>query len=132
MKIVKVLCVLVLLLLSNVSFSQKVKIKKNIVYVNGKKYVKTSDRGINTDSYSLYTIDDEKEIIFILDVPPQTEGKIRYPYYHYLVKFIGTDKEVRFGQNRIKVLIKELYKSKVITDEGIDKSKMIVFIEKYS
>lgn len=113
------------------AYSQKVKIKKNVVYVDDVQYVKTSERGMLSDSFSLFSLNGDKEIIFVLDVPPQTEGDIKYPYYHYLVKFIGTDKEIRFGDNRVKKLIKELYKSKVITDDGLNMEKLDIFIEKY-
>lgn len=128
----RILIILVFLFSIQLTYSQKVKIKKNTVFVNNKEYVKTSDRSLFDDSYSLYSIKGNKEIIFVLDVPPQTEGNIRYPYYHYLVKFIGTNKEIRFGDNRIKKLIKELYNSNVIDAEGLNLDAVNRFVEKYS
>lgn len=119
------------LIMAPYCFGQKVKIKDNLILVDNEPYVKKSKTGISTDSYSLFTLKNNKEVIFVLDVPPQTEGEIRYPYYHYLVKFIGTKKEVRFGDNRIKKLIQELYKNNVISDSGLNLNQVDTFIEKY-
>ncbi len=131
MKNTKFLTILILFLTIQVVYSQKVKIKKNTVFVNDKEYLTTSDRGMFKESVSLYSLNGSKEIVFILDVPPQTSGEIKYPYYHYLVKFIGTGKEIRFGDNRLKKLIKELYKSNVITDDGLNIEQVNTFVEKY-
>ena len=111
--------------------AQKVKVKKNTVFVDGKEYVTTSKRGMFAEGYSLYSLKENKEIIFVMDVPPQTEGEIRYPYYHYLIKFLGTGKEVLFGQNRLKPLIKALYGSNAISEDGLNLDGINSFIEKY-
>lgn len=131
MKTKKLVPLFALLLLGQIAYSQNVKIKKNKVFVDNKEYVHTSKRSVLSDSFSLYSLNGNKEIIFVLDVPPQREGNIKYPYYHYLVKFIGTGKEIRFGDNRLKKLIKELYKSNVITNDGLDLENVAIFVEKY-
>lgn len=119
------------LIVSSIAFGQKVKIKKDVVYVDGKEWLLTEN---DTFDYSLFDRN-KNEIIFFKYMRQNigntmlfnTSGKPNY----YLVKFIGTDKSIEIREFPEDIL-KIIYKSNVInSDFTINKDKLNILVEKY-
>lgn len=123
-----ILTIIVLCFAVNFSFAQKVKIKKDIVYVDGKKYVKAERESGNMSIYSLN--EDEEELVFIKLYDPTPNNKTRNDSY-YIVRFIEANVEVEISGKSRKGIIKMLYKGKVIKDGEIDQKRLKSFVSKY-
>jgi len=121
----------------------KVKIKKGIVYVNKKEYLKIEK--INSNKYFISTLDD----VEVLSVNIEEYGTGNYlktinaatgrPYeemHRYSVlkfldnKEIGEEFEV--DEARLKKLIEMMYDTNIIVDNKISNEKAKRMIEKYS
>jgi len=113
---------------SQTSLAQKVKVKKGIAYVDGKPYVKAEKESGNM---SIYALDGDDEIIFLKLYDPTPRDKSTSDSY-FIVRFIDFDKEVEIDGKSRKGILKMLYKSKIINEDGnINEEKMKKFISKY-
>lgn len=112
MKTIKIIITLVLVTIySNQSFSQKIKIKDNIAYVDEVAYLKVSDCGMYKEDCSISTLDG-KEIIAIERLQNQTKPGI---YLKLMFKGLNTTIEVR---KTMKQIVEILYKNNAVDKEG--------------
>ncbi|WP_299114780.1 hypothetical protein [uncultured Winogradskyella sp.] len=126
MKTIKVLTIIFGILFTFNLQAQKVKIKKGIAYVDGVEYVKVERE---SGDMSIYSIQDDEEIIFIKYHDPTPNNKQNMDSYD-IVRFVDFDVEVELKETRKKI-IKMLYKGKVIKDGKIDKDRLKKFVTKY-
>jgi len=106
-------------------FSQKVKIKKGIVYVDKKEYLKV-DCSFICEENSIYNLDG-KELIFIMTKGDPNSSKEVYDK----IKFLGTGKSIE-SKKTLKGFIKLLYNNKVITESGeLNEVEVDKLVEKY-
>jgi len=120
-----------MLIVSCLAFGQKIKIKKDVVYVDDKEWLKVEDDGLNCSVF------DKKmnEIIFMKFIHQNTNDNMLFngsgkPNY-YLVKFIGTDKSIEIRELP-KDILKIIYKTNVInSDLTLDQDKLNILVEKY-
>jgi len=133
------LTILILCLTVNFSFAQKVKIKKDHVTVDGKKYLNIEK--INSSKYFVSTLDGVE--FLSIDIESYGTGKYagsgpsRYEIGHsYSVfKLLGVeDMEESFeiDESNKKTLFKLLYSNKVIVDGKLSIENFKRFKEKYS
>ncbi|GAA5101405.1 hypothetical protein GCM10023210_41120 [Chryseobacterium ginsengisoli] len=119
------------LIVSCITFGQKVKIKKDIVYVDGQEWLLAEE---DTFDYSIFD-KNKNEIIFFKYMKQNIGDNMLFnrsgkPNY-YLVKFIGTDKSIEIRQFPEDIL-KIIYKSNVInSDFTLNQDKLNVLVEKY-
>jgi hypothetical protein len=113
------------------AFGQKVKIKKDIVYIDGQEWLLAEE---DTFNYSIFD-KNKNEIIFFKYVRQNTGDNMLFnrsgkPNY-YFVKFIGTDKSIEIREFPEDIL-KIIYKSNVINpDFTINQDKLNTLVEKY-
>jgi len=118
-----------LVVFSQVSFGQKIKVKKGIAYVDGKEYVKTEK---NAGNMSIYALNGDDEIIFLKYYDPTPSNDQNRDNY-YIVRFIDDNKKVDILNKTRKGILKLLFKGNVINEDGtINDEKMNKFVSKYS
>jgi hypothetical protein len=127
--------ILLLFLIPVFAFSQKVKLKDNVVYLDDTAWLHYQDCGAFDQTCSLLDTNNE-ELIFMnwVSVPGQepisksnTDGSLDYVE----IKFIGYNKIIEV-QKRQKDIIILLYNSKVINEDfTINEEKIDRLIEKY-
>ena len=122
----KILQILAVLFITFSVSAQKVKIKKGIAYVDDVEYVKVEKEAGNM---SVYSLEDEEELVYIKYYDPTPSNKQNHDSYH-IVRFIEFDVEVELDETRKKI-IKMLYKGKVIKDGKIDEDRLKNFVSKY-
>jgi len=135
MKATKTLLFIGILLLTFTANAQKVKLKKGSVLIDKVEWLTYTDCGSFDPVCSLYNADGD-EIIFLkwISVPGEepvtssnTDGSLDYVE----VVFLGKDKKYEV-QKRQKNIILDLYKGKVINEDGtINETKVDRLIEKY-
>lgn len=127
--------VLVVLLLCTafLGYSQKVRVKKGYVTVDGTNWIKC----VEPASYTFSLLDNnEEEIVFIKLVKiPNAEPITRYnrtgDVSYFVVKFLGLNKEYELETN-YKDVLKNLYLSKAINkDLTLNEEKVDRLVEKY-
>lgn len=130
MKLTRIIVTSLLLAFAFNVNAQKVKIKKDIAYVDGEEYVKVEKEDGNM---SIYSLDEEEELVYLKWYDPtpgyQTSRSAQGDGY-YIVRFIEFDVEVELDETRKKI-IKMLYKGKVIQNGKIDEEKLKNFVSKY-
>jgi len=120
-----------LLICSFLIFGQKIKIKKNIVFVDGKEWLLAEE---DTFNYSIFDTN-KNELIFIKYIQQNPNDTMVFndsgkPNY-FLVKFIGKGKTVEIREFPEDIL-KIIYKSNIInSDFSINDDKLNVLVEKY-
>ena len=113
------------------AFGQKVKIKKDIVYVDGKEWLLAEEDNFN---YSIFD-KNKNEIIFVKYMKQNIGDNMLFnrsgkPNY-YLVRFIGTDKSIEIREFPEDIL-KIIYKSNVVnSDFTLNQDKLNTLVEKY-
>lgn len=110
------------------AFSQKVKIKKDIAYVDGNPYLKVEKEAGNM---SVYGLDGDDEIIYLKWYDPTPSNNRNLDDY-YIVRFIDFDEEVEIEDKTRKGILKMLFKGKVVDSDGkLNEERMKKFISKY-
>lgn len=108
--------------------AQKVKLKKGIVLVDGKEKFKYERKGMGTE-FSLYSIDTEKEILFILRNNNKNDGSF------YQLIFIEENcklETAKLSNHSFKYFIEKLIREKVMDLKGnIDLKILDTFFSKY-
>ncbi|GLB47958.1 hypothetical protein [Neptunitalea lumnitzerae] len=112
--------------------AQKVKIKKGIVSVDGKETFTTDKKGLS-NSYSLFTLDGEKEIIFVNWNSNETVGYGEDDFVQ--VTFLDDNLKIESATS-LKISAKNLFqlliKDKVINLDGtVNPDKLDRFFTKY-
>ncbi|OCK52471.1 hypothetical protein BA768_11460 [Chryseobacterium sp. CBo1] len=122
-----------LLLVSCFAFGQKVKIKKNIVFVDNKEWLFAEKD--NVSDYSIYD-NNKNEIIFIKYIIQDLTSNMIFnndsnnPNY-FRVKFIGTDKTIEIRQLPEDIL-KVIYKANIFnSDFSFNLDKLNILVDKY-
>ena len=110
--------------------AQKVKLKDNIVYLDGKEIMKYEKREMGSELY-LYQLNDDNEDIFIQF---RNNGTVKYREDDYVkILFVKQDKSLETTKSHTNAgRIKWLLQNKVInTDGSINPEKTDTFIKKY-
>jgi hypothetical protein len=122
-------------LISLVSFSQEIKLKKGVVLVDDVEWLNYNDCGTFDSTCSLLNKQKE-ELIFIKTislngVEPMTSSNPRGVFSYYEVVFVGTKMKTEF-QKRQKAIIEILYNAKVVNEDGtLNNEKIERLVEKY-
>lgn len=115
------------ILMTSILYCQTIKIKKNIVLVDDKEYLKLENCGMfNEGGCSLKNLKNE-EIIFITShkFPPDPS------YTFSKVKFLGLDKSIEIRES-IKGIIKILVKNNAIDNFGnLDSQSVQIIVDKF-
>lgn len=120
------------LALTQTSFSQKVKLKKRKVLLDGKEILSYEKRGFGTE-ITFYSLKNNEEIA---EMYQENNGTNTYIEDDYKVMFFSTS-EIKIESSRIhsrgwKYVIKLLIKNKVLDVNGqIDSEKLKKFAKKY-
>ena len=130
----KIITILVLLV-SFLSFSQEIKLKKGEVLVDGISWLYYQDCGTFSETCSLLDKNKEEIIFFkwikVPDGEPRTPSNPQGNLTYVEVKFLGLNQvfEIQKTQKNIILL---LYNSKVVKDDlTLDEEKVSRLIEKY-
>ncbi|MGJ8591832.1 MAG: hypothetical protein ACSHXF_04755 [Aquaticitalea sp.] len=115
-----------------VSSAQDVKLKKDYVYVDGEQKFQYDKRS-GGNEMSLYTLDKEKEIVYIVF---NSNGTIQNLEDNFVeITFIDVDMKIetqKFKGRSMSYLLERLFEEKVIDMEGhINQEKLDVFFRKY-
>jgi len=126
------LLLVIAIVISSYGYSQKVKLKKGKVLVDGKEILKYEKQSLGSE-ITLYSLEDEDEIAdFIHD----RNGTNSYVEDDFKKLFFSRD-EIKIESSRLrargwKYIIKTLLKNKVLDLEGnIDTEKLKKFAKKY-
>lgn len=107
----KLVTILTLSLLSQFVVAQKLTIKKNMAYIDGKEYLKVSDCGQYAEECSISNLQG-KEIISINQLrEPNRPGT----YYEVVFNGENTSIEIR---STLRYLVKLLYKKNIVAADG--------------
>ncbi|MDG1713953.1 hypothetical protein [Lacinutrix sp.] len=128
MKTIKTTLFIGILLLAFSANAQKVKIKKDIAYVNKVEYLKFDDCGTFSASCTIMNLDEDDVIVlqyqsFDKPSPSPRNPKSKAPYQSMVkenyaeLRFLDIDLECEVQLSR-KKLIKALYKSEVFNKDG--------------
>lgn len=115
--------------LCRVSFAQDVKIKKNIVYVNGQEEAQLEENPKNY--FTLKSLADDKDLVFLKLVDPSVDATPQFNDNYFVLLFPDHDDEVQYKDFRILYAIKFLYQNKVIQDGKINIENLNDFVETY-
>lgn len=132
----------VALMSSAFGYSQKVKIKKGIAYVDKVEYLKLDDCGGFSTTCTLMTLENEDFLSMQFESyqkpnPVPRNPKSKAPYRstvkvsYVIAKFLDFDLDFESSLNK-KKLIKALFKSKVIDENGqVNQENAKKFVRKY-
>ena len=117
---------LLVLFVSLVGFSQKIKLKKGEILVDDVAWLKYDGCGMLSANCSAMNLKGD-EIIFIKMIDNPFDDTM-----YCEVKFLGMNAMVEFEHTTIKTIFEYLYKGKVVAEDGeLDQEKVERFIEKY-
>ncbi|WP_298419925.1 hypothetical protein [uncultured Kordia sp.] len=128
----KIIIIVLLALVSNTIYAQKVKFKKDKVKVDGKEIFKFEREDFGS-KFTIYSLDGEDELIYM----EADNGGTQNYFGDDAVKIVFFDSEKTLFTSSLagkswKNIIKILYKGKVFNDKGeIDEKKVRKFILKY-
>lgn len=121
--------IVLFLTLSVSCFSQKVKIKKDIVYIDEVETYKEDEEGKST---TISTLSGNEFITLIKDGFEEWKQGNRYYTTVYTIKFLVSGQEVLTDMSE-KEILKAIYKSGMVAADGtIDEQKMNIFVNKYN
>jgi hypothetical protein len=132
-----------MLIVSCFSFGQKIKIKKNIAFVDGKEFVKVIEDPASTDSYSITNLND-KELFYLKINEYKDPKEVDYKYnkdgsVNYFEVLSPDFNTIYFESNVGGCLmcnlttdfIKNLYFAKIVDENGeINKDKLEILSKK--
>ncbi|MBV7269197.1 hypothetical protein [Winogradskyella luteola] len=142
MKTIKVLTIMFGILFTVNLQAQKVKIKKDIAYVDKVEYLKFDGCGTFSESCTIMNFEDEDLIVlqyhsFEKPNPIPRNPKSKTPYQSTItesyteLRFMDFELECEVQLSK-KKLVKALYKSKVLNEDGtVNKEKAQKFARKY-
>ncbi|EDP96443.1 hypothetical protein U8527_10040 [Kordia algicida OT-1] len=128
----KTLIIVLLALVSTVSYAQKVKFKKGKIVIDGKNIFSYERKEFGT-KFTIFSLDGEDELVYM---EHDINGTNTY-FDDDIKKLVFLDSEIKFHSYSLagyswKKLIKLLYKNKVFNDNGeIDIKKLRKFMLKY-
>ncbi|CAM1369763.1 conserved hypothetical protein [Tenacibaculum litoreum] len=120
------------ILISSLGFSQKIKLKKGKVLVDGKEILKYEKRGLGTE-ITFYSLINDNEVA---DMKIEDNGTLHFQDDDYRKMFFSED-EIKietssFNGRGWKYVIKQLLKSKVLNIKGeIDYERLKKFAKKH-
>lgn len=128
MKATKAILLLSFVLLGFSVNAQKIKIKKDVAYVDNEEYLKFDDCGTFSESCTIMNLEDEEVIIlqyhsFEKPNPVPRNPKSKAPYQSMVtetyaeLRFLDFELECEVQLSK-KKLIKALYKSEVFNEDG--------------
>src|SRR5690606_19187227 len=114
------------------SYAQDVKLKKDYVYIDGEQKFQYNKQSGGTE-FSLYTLDKEKEIVYIVY---NNNGTITYLEDNLVeITFIDVNMKIetqKFQGRTFSYILERLFQEKVIDLEGtVSQEKLDVFFRKY-
>lgn len=134
MKYLKHLTLIVLLTASSACFAQKIKLKKEVVYVDGAEWLKYSECGTFDETCSLYNLAGDEIIFFkwvaVDGVEPSTPANSKGTLRFVEVSFLGLNKKFEIQKSQ-KDILELLYKSKVVVDGKVNEEAAGRLVEKY-
>ena len=118
-------------LMTMLCFSQEVKFKKNIIFVDKKEFLSFEKGGtFGAVSYDLHELVSKKRIITLVYNNGGTHMELSDDYTQ--IKFITTGVKAEISGGDLRQIIKILLKNEVLTAGGtIDESKIELFIKNY-
>jgi hypothetical protein len=120
-----------LTLMAMLCFSQEVKFKKDIIFVDKKEFLSFEKGGtFGAVSYDLHELVSKKRIITLVYNNGGTHMELSDDYTQ--IKFITTGVKAEISGGDLRQAIKILLKNEVLTADGtIDESKIELFIKNY-
>lgn len=120
-----------LTLMAMLCFSQEVKFKKDIIFVDKKEFLSFEKGGtFGAVSYDLHELVSKKRIITLIYNNGGTHMELSDDYTQ--IKFITTGVKAEISGGDLRQAIKILLKNEVLTADGtIDESKIELFIKNY-
>ena len=120
-----------LILMAMLCFSQEVKFKKDIIFVDKKEFLSFEKGGtFGAVSYDLHELVSKKRIITLVYNNGGTHMELSDDYTQ--IKFITTGVKAEISGGDLRQAIKILLKNEVLTANGtIDESKIELFIKNY-
>ncbi len=118
-------------LITMLCFSQEVKFKKDIIFVDKKEFLSFEKGGtFGAVSYDLHELVSKKRIITLVYNNGGTHMELSDDYTQ--IKFITTGVKAEISGGDLRQAIKILLKNEVLTADGtIDESKIELFIKNY-
>ncbi len=118
-------------LMTLLCFSQEVKFKKDIIFVDKKEFLSFEKGGtFGAVSYDLHELVSKKRIITLVYNNGGTHMELSDDYTQ--IKFITTGVKAEISGGDLRQAIKILLKNEVLTADGtIDESKIELFIKNY-
>ena len=118
-------------LITMLCFSQEVKFKKDIIFVDKKEFLSFEKGGtFGAVSYDLHELVSKKRIITLVYNNGGTHMELSDDYTQ--IKFITTGVKAEISGGDLRQVIKILLKNEVLTAGGtIDESKIELFIKNY-
>jgi hypothetical protein len=128
MKNLKLILMLLFFSISFSGFSQKVKLKNGEVLVDGKVWAQYKESGLL--DYSIYINDNE--IIFIKFVVNGSDNMFYNSNNYFSVRFVGKQKGFEINKTEPKEIIKILFNSKVLNEDGsLNDTSINSLVDKY-
>ena len=135
-----------MLIVSCLAFGQKVKTKKNIVFVDGKEFLKAKEDGISRYSYTISSLDD-KELFYLKNIDFKDPKEVDYKYnqngavtyYEVLSSDLNTsyfESDLQYGNplgttKPYDIFIKILFNGNAINTDGtINQDKLEIISKK--
>lgn len=120
-----------LTLMAMLCFSQEVKFKKDLIFVDKKEFLSFEKGGtFGAVSYDLHELVSKKRIITLVYNNGGTHMELSDDYTQ--IKFITTGVKAEISGGDLRQAIKILLKNEVLTADGtIDESKIELFIKNY-
>lgn len=114
-------------LLTFAGIAQSIKIKKKVVYIDGKECLNVEGGGLTDNSFSLFDLDDN-EIVFLQYIRDEISNDIKY------AKIVFPEQKASLTNSVIttkKLLIKRLLSSRTLKDCKLNAEKVETFALKY-
>lgn len=110
-----------------ISMAQNIKIKKKVVYIDGKACLTVEGGGALDDTFSLFDLDDN-EIVFLKYIMNNVTNEFEY------AKIVFPEQKLSFTTSSIsskKLLVKKLLSDRTLKDCKLNPEKVEGFVLKY-
>ncbi|WP_293892518.1 hypothetical protein [Flavobacterium sp.] len=128
---------LLLFVISSLTYSQDIKLKKGEILVDDKAWLNYEGCGGFSASCSMMMMTDKQEIVYmkLITVPgaePITNYNKTGELTYIEVKFLGLKSSIELNNVSFKKVINIIYNSKCINEDGtFDEDKVLRLVEKY-
>ena len=123
------LSILFVVCMIGLSQAQDIKIKKNVIYVDGQEEATLEESPKNY--WTIKSLETEDDLAFLKLIDPSKDETPDFNDNYFLLRFPDSDEDVEYKEFRLLYAIKFLYSNRVIEAGKVNIENLNEFVAKY-